>query len=142
MKKKPPVVVSKTVAVFPGPKVDGYLRNMEFPQGAEMLDADTRARMAERRRLHHNERVAAAERELAAQRARDDLRDAHRSGGKAGRQTKKVQHVWKIAIKSRARSAQWLFDNLGTYDKKIIGKMTFKSFETHVGKARKNNPSV
>jgi hypothetical protein len=92
-KKPPPVVRSRTVAVIPGPEVDGWIRNMEFPQGSEMLDPETRARMAARRLAHHNERVAAAERELAAQRQRDELRTSHRGGRKAGAPNEKTLAV-------------------------------------------------
>jgi len=75
---------------------EGWLRNMEFPQGNEMLDPETRARMAARRLAHHNERIAAAERELTAQRQRDELSASHRSGGKRGRKNEKTLAVENI----------------------------------------------
>jgi len=64
-----------------------------------------------------------------------------RSGGKPDRQSDKTKHIWRLATKN-AKSAQWLYAHLSDHSKRIIGKMSFKAFEAHVGKARKNNPLV
>jgi hypothetical protein len=122
-------VNKKERKVLSGPPIDPFVRNAEFAVVDNALDPALRKSLAAALRVaHQNERVAAEQRELDAERERDAAREEVaplRTGGKAGRRSDKVKahhaHIRELMVEFPT----WPRERLYEKSNKKISKARF-----------------